>query len=163
MTRGRIICELLSGTAFLVGAAAVSLHWSELPEIIPVHFNYLGNPDGYGPKGVVLFMLGIFLFTNAMLSFGLNQPHKANVPWKITEENKSETMAMVRNLLLTMKVVVMSMLGYITWAMVQCGLGRMNGLGAWFLPVFLVSMFLPIIMFFVRGRKFNKDGTLASH
>jgi hypothetical protein len=41
--------------------------------------------------------------------------------------------------------------------MVQCGLKQADGLGVYFLPVFLIATFAPIVSFFIRGRKFNES------
>jgi hypothetical protein len=66
-------------------------------------------------------------------------------------------MAMVKDLLITIKAEISVMLSYLLWAMVQCGLKQADGLGVYFLPVFLIATFAPIVSFFIRGRKFNES------
>lgn len=157
MSKVKLACEVISGMALLAGIGAVALNWTALPNTIAVHFNYLGQPDGYGPKEVLFFMVGLAVVMQVTLSLGANNPKRANVPWKITEANREETMAMVKDLLITIKAEISVMLSYLLWAMVQCGLKQADGLGVYFLPIFLLATFAPIVAFFVRGRKFNES------
>src|SRR5688500_2998469 len=59
----------------------------KLPEIIPLHFNFSGQPDYYGDKKTLLFLpaLGTIIYWGFSK---LNKyPHVFNYMEKITEEN----------------------------------------------------------------------------
>ena len=52
------------------------INWSTLPEKMPVHFDFNGEPNGYGSKLVFIFLpLGIYF---AMLVLPLIDPRKKN-------------------------------------------------------------------------------------
>lgn len=157
MSKVKLACELISGLALATGLGVLALNWSSLPNTVAVHFNALGQPDGFGPKEMILFVAGIAVLLYVTFSIGGHNPQRANVPWEITEANREETMQMVSDLLIAVKAEISIMLSYLLWSMVNCGLQKVDGLGVAFLPVFLVTIFGTIGVFFIRGRKFQKS------
>ncbi|MCI1696701.1 DUF1648 domain-containing protein [Aneurinibacillus aneurinilyticus] len=118
--------------------------WPTLPERIPIHFNGLGEVDGWGSKSS-LFMLPII---SVVLYVGLTilgyYPHTFNYLREITEENAYRQYVIARMMISWMKIEIMVLLSYIEWQVV---FGNMKGLGGGFLPVILI-VFLGTIMFY---------------
>jgi uncharacterized membrane protein len=126
-------------------------YYEDLPEQIPIHYCFRGLPDDFGNKtsiwalpvvGLVIFagmtILNIFLVRNT------GKKPSANNPEIISREN-------VSRLLQVIKLFLSLAFAYIVFQTIQISLERAEGLGVWFLPVFIVLMtFLPII-FLVRS------------
>ncbi len=64
---------------------------------------------------------------------------------------------MARNLMFTLKLELSALIAYLQIAVVETALKRMDGLGPWFVPVFLCSIFITIGLFFVQGTKVVRE------
>ena len=75
-------------TAVVAMIASICLLWRDTPDIVPVHYNFFGNPDRWGDKIGLLIMpmvgLVIYLIMNAVSHF----PSMWNMPVKILENHK---------------------------------------------------------------------------
>jgi len=121
------------GVIFLVGIA--TYYYPRLPASIPQHFDFRGDPDGWGGKSVLLIMpiLGVLLFT--LLSVLSRFPHMFNYPWPITENNARRQYAISRQMLSAVKLVLVATFSYITWSIISTALGMGNGLGLSFMMI----------------------------
>ncbi|MBP9092881.1 DUF1648 domain-containing protein [bacterium] len=144
------IKELLPLGVTLLGIGYLAFNWSALPELVPMHFGLLGQPDGWAPKPVALFLPFIALFLYGNLTFA-EKSNRFNMPWKITEQNRDVLFSMARNLMFTLKLELSALIAYLQIAVVETALKHMDGLGPWFAPVFLGSIFITIGLFFVQG------------
>jgi len=130
-------------------AVAVPLFaYGQLPETIPIHFNSRGEPDGFGPKMVIWFLpaLGGALYLALM---GINRsPESFNYTVPITEENAREQYRIATRMIRWVNMLIQAVFVFLTVAIVMVALGRWQGLGRWFLPVFLVTFF-GVIGYFV--------------
>ena len=57
------------GTIYLFWLVYLFIHFRSLPETIPVHFNALGEVDGWGSRATIWFLPGIGLFTTLLVLF----------------------------------------------------------------------------------------------
>jgi uncharacterized membrane protein len=66
------------------------LYWKlpTLPEIIPVHFNGSGKPDGWGPKHTLWFLPSLLAGLHALFFWLLRNPKRFNYPVAITTSNE---------------------------------------------------------------------------
>jgi hypothetical protein len=83
--------------------------------------------------------------------------NRFNMPWKITEQNREVLFSMARNLMFTLKLELSALIAYLQIAVVETALKHMDGLGPWFVPVFLGSIFITIGLFFVQGTKVVRE------
>lgn len=115
--------------------------WPNLPGTIPVHFDASGNIDGWGGRGSVFLIpvLSVVLF--GLLSLIAEYPHTFNYPVTITEENAARQYRYARDLIIYMKMEVAICFGYIQDSILRAALNQVQGLGIWFLPLFLVLIF----------------------
>ena len=62
----KLIKELLPLGVTLLGIGYLAFNWSALPELVPMHFGLLGQPDGWAPKSFVVFLpfIALFLYGN---------------------------------------------------------------------------------------------------
>jgi uncharacterized membrane protein len=78
----------LSGLVAVAFLAELAWYYPRLPQQVPLHFNWAGQPDGWGSKGELLGVsLGLLGFVAVLLSVGLclvlylparliNMPHR---------------------------------------------------------------------------------------
>lgn len=136
-----IIMELFSVMVILINIWLLLKYYKLLPNTIPTHFNVAGVPDGYGSKGSILTLPIIAFIMYFFLTLLSRFPNIYNYPKPITEENAEYQYRCARKLMIIMKTEIIICFTYIEWTSVQATLGKANGLGLWFLPIFLIVIF----------------------
>lgn len=134
------------GGAFLL----IAFYYPKLPASIPIHFDPLGRPDAYGSKHMLLFLFGIQITVYLGLSRLHRHPDKFNYPVKVTEANAPELIRLGLRLLSGLNAFICFLFTYLIGATIGTALGWVSGLGTWFLPVFLFSLFGLIGYFYYR-------------
>ena len=128
---------LLSVTLFVI------VRYPAIPDQIPTHFGPSGQADAFGAKSGILFPLvmgWVMLVMMTVLSFF---PGAWNVPG-----NSPRALAAAADMIAVLRLVVSLMFG---WMTLCSALGR--GLGAWFLPVTLAAVFLPLVYLIVQAAR----------
>jgi uncharacterized membrane protein len=99
----------LQGIALLglVGQFAVTAwYWSRLPERIPTHFGFDGQPDRWGSRATILALPIASTAIVLVLSVLERFPHTYNYAWPITPENAPRQYALARGMLVALKAVL---------------------------------------------------------
>jgi len=152
----KLVKELLPVSVTLLGIGYLAFNWAALPEVVPIHFGLMGQPDGFAPKPALAMLPFIALFLYVNLTFA-EKSNRFNMPWKITDRNREVLFSMARNLMFTLKLELSALIAYLQIAVVETALKHMDGLGPWFVPVFLGSIFITIGLFFVQGTKVVRE------
>lgn len=129
------------------------LHYKNLPETIPVHFNVAGQADGFGDKTSIFFLpvLGTVLFIGMSI---LNlYPQIFNYPVKITEENAMKQYAMATRLIRVLKLSVIITFILIVWLTGSTAVNQSGNTGIWLLPVILGITFIPLAYYLLKSFK----------
>jgi len=137
LTKTDWVFEIISVIAVLFSVGFALLFYKDLPDTIVVHFNALGKADGFGNKSILFVLPIIAIVVYISFTFTSKVSQIFNYPFKITEENAARQF---QNAVLTiriLKTVVAVIFSYLTFATVQNGLGKMQGLDSWFLPITL--------------------------
>jgi uncharacterized membrane protein len=126
----------------VVGLLIPAFYYSELPPRIPIHFNWQGRPDWWVGKvwvwmlpcvGVILYnMLGRINFTDS----------------KETGRKAAE-LRLIQRMMRWVRLFVMASFLYLTWGIIQTARGRWEGLGTYFVPLFLLALF-SLLAFYAR-------------
>lgn len=145
--------ELLSIAALIIGPAWIALHWSALPSSIPIHFGLLGTPNGWAPKEAIFLMPFASIWMYVIMTAARFFKQDPNVPWKITEANRERTRAMAYSLVSNLKLFILCAFSYIQYTQVQVALQQSSGLGVWFAPIFLLTIFGLIAHFMFTGKQ----------
>lgn len=156
LTKLDIYLEFMTGLILVIYFVILDLSWFKLPNIIPSHFNFAGEIDAYGGKSALLILLFIVLALYVLLSIISKFPHVYNYPVEITEENAEKQYRNAIRLMRVMKFVIVVIFTYIQYAIVRSAINQKSELGIWFLPVFLIVMFLPVGYFMRKSIK-NKN------
>ncbi len=143
------IVNILSFLMILFTFIYIIVIWDTLPDRVPSHFNATGEADRFGGKGSVLILpiIGSFLF---LLLYLLNQfPYAHSFPVKVTEENAERLYKTSR---LFMSILNFEIVFFITigaYKTIQASLGE-SGLGVWYLPAVLITLFTTIGLLIYR-------------
>ncbi len=102
----------------------VAMHWDQLPELIPRHFNAGGNPDRWGNKDGIwtLPIVGFALYCG--LTVLSRFPAHFNVPFAV-DRTSPEVLSLLRRPVIAIKTVMVLMFAYISWITVRAALDRL--------------------------------------
>ncbi len=126
-------------------------YFNELPDEIPRHFDHKGDPTAFSSKNIIWLFPTIGALTYLALALLTRIPHLYNYPKLITAENAKRQYKGATRLIRILNTVIVSIFAYIQYVIIQTALGDTSGLGAWFLPVFLLVVFAPIVWFMVKS------------
>jgi uncharacterized membrane protein len=124
------------------------ISWSSIPAEIPGHYNAAGVINRWGNKEELLILPIIAWFLFIGLSVIERFPQIWNTGIQITQTNKERVYGILKNLLVTEKLLMVAAFCFIT---VNSSLSK--GLPVWFLPVFLLLIFGSIIFFIIKLMK----------
>lgn len=121
------------------------LNWANFPEQIPAHYNAAGVIDRWGSKGELLTLPVVALALYLLITVIERFPQIWNTGVTVTEENKSQVYAALKSMIATTKLITVTLLCYL------CVMeSTATPLSSWFLPLFLILVFGPIIFYIVK-------------
>lgn len=129
------------------------VNFSKLPDIIPIHYNGTGEPDGFGGKTTILTLplVATIIFVGMTI---LNKfPHIFNYPTNITKNNALQQYTNATRMIRCLKLIIVVVFGAIVFKTIQTANGQVNGLGTWFLLTILGLVFIPLIYFMIKSFK----------
>ena len=146
-----IFVEIICLTLLIGTLIYLFINWNSIPDEIPGHYNAMGEIDRMGRKGE-LFVVPI---VNWLMYLGITLIEKFPEVWntgvKVTKKNKERVYRTLKNMLSTMKLIIVAVFTYITINSAQS-----LSLPVWFLPVFLVLLFGSIIFFTIKLVRVSK-------
>lgn len=145
--------EALCIFAFLAMAWLFYTEFSSLPEHIPVHFNFRGEPDRFGPRSTLILLPLIAVLLYVLLTLVGNYPHTYNYPQKITEENARKQYRLATRLVRVLKVIILLSFAYFISLAIDSARAGGSVLSGFILPVFLIAIFLPIAVYYWKSRQ----------
>jgi uncharacterized membrane protein len=151
------IFEIVGWGFILVIWVLTITNYSNLPEIIPTHYNGAGQADGFGEKATILTLplIATILFIGLTV---LNKfPHVFNYPTDITQDNAFKQYISATRLIRYLKIIIVFIFGLIEFKTIQNANGEADGLAAWFLPLTMGVIFIPIIYFILNHSSLNND------
>ncbi|MCK9203740.1 MAG: DUF1648 domain-containing protein [Bacteroidales bacterium] len=141
------LLEAIALIGFLSFIGIVLYYFPKLPDMVPSHFNEWGAPDNWENKSSVWSLLGITVFIYALLTFINFIPHRFNFPVRITPQNALRQYTLAMRLIRYLKIVLVWMFFYIDLTTIRVTSKSAAGLGTWFLPVIIVLILLPLIIY----------------
>lgn len=119
--------------------------WNQLPDQIPMHYNFAGEVDRWGSKSEAIFLPVISWFMFLFLTGVEHFPSIWNTGVKVTEENQERVYRTLKNMIMTLKLIVVCVFVILSLSTI-CGLS----LEVWFTPVFCILIFGDLIFWIVR-------------
>ena len=142
------VLEIFAGVGVCALIAVAAVYYSRLPNSIPTHFNFSGEPDGWGAKTSLLFTPLIGAVAYVSLTVLSRFPHKFNYLWVITESNARRQYILSRRMLSAVKLVLVFSFSYMTWSMIRTALGSQRGLSPFF-TILQIPVLAAILVYYV--------------
>ena len=131
---------------------------ARLPDRIPTHFDFAGQPNGWGsPAMLWLFpavAVGIYLLITLVARF----PATFNYPVQVTAENRPRLEALTLRMIAWMKAEILCLFAWIQWMIVAATRQGHTGLSAALMPVCIVVIFSTVGWHIVAMRRAAKAG-----
>ena len=120
------------------------------PEVIPVHFNAKGKPDGWGSPATLLILplLGFGIYY--MFSWIMKRPHLVNYPVQPSPENVHHLFALAKRMLSVLLLSISVLFLFIVGSTYLVVYGYAEGLPSWTLIGILLIILGPVIYFISR-------------
>lgn len=151
LTKLDIFFEIIGWAFMLAVWILVIANYSNLPDVIPIHYNIAGEADGFGGKEnlLILPLVATVLFIGMTI---LNRfPHIFNYPTIITEDNVLQQYTNMTRIIRYLKFVLVLIFGWIAFRAIQDATGYSEGLGNWFSVLISVAIFIPLVYFIVKS------------
>jgi uncharacterized membrane protein len=145
------IIEFIAISFLIILIAIPLIYYNSLPDMIPVHFNAAGLPDGFGSKSTLWILPLTSVFLYLLLTVLEAFPHIYNFPVKITPGNAVIQYRLATRLIRILKTVLLILFSFISYKTIKTATGDTTGLGKAFLPVFLLITFGVIIIYIVHS------------
>ncbi len=128
--------EIIAFMGILWGCWMIIESWDILPQRIPIHFGFSGQPDAWGDKAAIWILPAVAAFFDVM--WAVLDPHTFNYPVAITEENARVQYQLARSLLAWLKVEIIWLFAWILWQQVQVSLGKAETVSVGFVLAIII-------------------------
>lgn len=150
-TKKQLVAEILCITILIATFAYITINWQSIPEEIPRHYGADGQPDSWGGRNSILLLPFIGLGAYILITVCSFFPKFWNMPVEITAENREGLMIIARDMLGSIKLIMLAAFFMITvWNAAAAAIPM------WFMPLFLVLLFGSIIYYLIIMFRFNK-------
>lgn len=131
----------------------VIFSFNNLPDTIPTHFNFMGEPDGYGNKITIIILQIVATLMYIGLTI-LNQfPHLFNYVVEITEENAERQYRISTRMIRILKLGIVVLFGMISLMTIESVKSQsLSMIPLLFISVLALIIF-PLIYFIFRSLK----------
>jgi len=146
-----IIIEIAGLVAVLATWILLIAVYTRLPDVIPVHYNGLGQADAFGKKSEIFTLPVIATIVFAGMTVLSRFPHVFNYPVIITENNVSFQYGNMARMLRCLKLSLVLVFGSLVLQTVRNAEGNAEGLGVWFLPFVLAILIIPVLFFMIKS------------
>ncbi len=163
MSRPILQIKLLGTDYFLEIAGWVLLAYSfwftwnsyaALPETIPVHFDTVGRPDGFGSRSSAWWMPVISLLMYAGLIVLSRYPHLYNYPLEITQENAARQYRLASRFIRIIALATAVLFVVIQYITVMVAEGRSIESDAYVIPVIILAGYgLPFVVYLIIANR----------
>ena len=148
-----ILAEII-GWVVLVSIWVIAIsNFQNLPDQVPIHFNAYGQVDSYGSKSTIFLLpiIGTILFIG--LTILNNFPHIFNFPGKIHLDNAQSQYKNATRLIRFLKLFIVFILLVIVFKTLETTNQKSEGLGIWFLPLFVGVTISLLTIFVVKASR----------
>lgn len=150
-----IVFNIIALILFCFSVLFVIAQWSSLPDLVPSHYNALGEADSWSHKAFIFIPLGIGLFLWLGCHEIEKRPHLHNYTG-LTEENIRKQ---YQNSMLLINFIKNELLLFLSYGGVNdvfVSHGKKSLLGIWELPIFAVMIGGTLLFFVIRSFKVKK-------
>ncbi|RZJ75684.1 MAG: DUF1648 domain-containing protein [Flavobacterium sp.] len=146
-----------------VGYIALAALWffafysyNNSPDIVPIHFNFAGEADGFGDRQTMFITPVIATFMFFIMTVINSYPEMFNFPVIITPENAQRLYVLAIRMIRLLKIGVILVFLIVDLYTFASATGQEGEMGAFLLPAVSVVMFLPLIFYLVKALRTKK-------
>ncbi|TNE66195.1 MAG: DUF1648 domain-containing protein [Bacteroidetes bacterium] len=145
--------EGVAGLGMLLLLLLPATYYSELPDMIPTHFNARGEADDYGSKASIwiLPLIGAALY--GFLTSLNRYPHVFNYSVKITPDNAETQYRLAIRMLRGLKLFMLFLFTYICWGTIRGALAGDPGLSSWFVWLTFGGIAVMLIWYLISATR----------
>lgn len=148
-----LIIRILSVIGLVVQGFMILWVWEILPDVIPIHYDFSGNADGFGNKSDLFLLLGL----SFGFYFGLNwlsrHPQKFNYPWEIDQINAKRQYKLASIFVQILKLETIWLFTFIAFRSINSAINPANGIGTLFIVSILIVSSLTVIGYLLIASK----------
>ena len=145
--------EVLSISCLTVLLLITASNYGLLPDQVPNHFNWYGQPDSWTGRGSVWILPVVAFLLYGALTIINRFPYTFNYPVKITDENALRQYRIATRLIRILKLLSIASLTWINYQIIRVALNQTSGLGTYYLLIFLLTVFGAIGFLIFRSVK----------
>ncbi|MCC5946437.1 MAG: DUF1648 domain-containing protein [Bernardetiaceae bacterium] len=150
--------ELLGWLAIIAIWVLAISNFAKLPDTIPIHYNSVGEADGFGDKTNILILPIIATILFVAMTILNKFPHVFNYPTEITRDNALSQYTNATRIIRYLKFLIVVSFAFIVFKTIQSANGEATELGVWFLPLFIGLIFIPLTYFILKSLKAKPYG-----
>ncbi len=145
--------EILSGIILVLTLVLFISSYGSLPDIIPVHFNFKGEPDSFGTKTILWLLPVISIFFYAGFTALARFPHKLNYVVKITEENAIRQYALAVKFIFVIKVLLLTVFLNLLYESIAVAMNEKNALTTEVFIALFIMIFVSLAVYIYKSVK----------
>lgn len=126
---------------------------SQLPEVIPTHFTFDGEVDGYGSKWILLILPISGTITYIGLSILNKFPHIFNYLVEITQENAERQYSIATKMIRILKLGIIILFGLLSVMSIEGADKQTISMGYLITPLALLLIVFPLIYYIYKSIK----------
>ncbi len=143
--------DLAAAIAILVSVLIIIQFWAVLPDRIPIHFGFSGQPDAWGDKLTIWLLPAVAAFIFALLTAVSRYPHTFNYSVRITEENARRQYLLARSLLVWLKAEICWLFAFIVRQQIIMALGTAQRFTIEFVLGIVVLIFGTVAVYLLKA------------
>ncbi|WP_353332557.1 DUF1648 domain-containing protein [Bacteroides sedimenti] len=133
------------------------IFYPKLPDVIPVHFNFAGEADGWGSKSHLFILAAVATLVMALTGFSAYYPMRmTNLRIKFTEETKATQLFLASRLLRTVNILIGVLFILVEFSMASSLFTVKPRLFSLLTGVIVILLLLSILVYFALARKYRK-------
>lgn len=99
-----LIMTIIGGLLLMGTTVFLLMNWSQMPEQIPLHYNFAGEVTDYGGKWAIVPILVIAWIIFGLMTVLVKFPNTWNIPVTITKENFERVYSITRGMMEVVKL-----------------------------------------------------------
>jgi uncharacterized membrane protein len=143
--------ELAAAIAILVSILLIVQFWAVLPDRIPVHFSFSGQPDAWGDKVTIWRLPAVAAILFVVFAAVSRYPHIFNYPVRITDENAQRQYLLGRGFLVLLKAEVCWLFAFIVRQQIIVALGNTQKFSMEFVWGIIILMFGTVGVYLLKA------------
>lgn len=127
--------------------------YDDLPDIIPTHFDLSGEPDKFGEKTSIWFLLVVSFVLCIGLRILSRFPHYLSYLTEITEDNAQQQYGLASSLLNVLAFLVSLIFFFAIYETIQVAHSNQSIIGFWHFLLTTLSFLIVLIIYLIKSTK----------